>query len=746
MNQSANPEDVESSSTSMAGIESAIRNVLGNLVSFFGPALGSVFLIPRAWIGALLWLGLAQNMRYAAFAVVGVVIAGGIGRSLRVNDALQLGGGLRANALLTSVAVSWLTEPIAIALPIQLGIAAASAACACIVAAAIARALKGTSLPSLVWAYALVAEMLFILFPQWTYAAIQATPPLTVPHDAVGWLSEFFRSWGALLFSPRIEVGIIVAVAILLWSRAIFLTGLIGWITGVATAVVFEKLGVSYFWLPAAYNFFLAGMALGAIFFLPGRTCLIRAAAGGCGASFFGVVLQHLFQGSSFAFLPVSSALTIWIGISALTLAGERTMFWRNDSTDLPPEEAWWRAVYWSKRSGRHEPLLVVPVSGVVQVSQGFGGALSHVNLWQHALDFQRPQPTASTSEADRSIWGAPVLTPAAGIVERVRNDIADNPLGISNYAENWGNYVMIRLDQGGWAMLAHLQQGTVVVSPGARVEIGTFLGRVGSSGRSPIPHLHLQVQSAPNLGAPTIPFRLANYRSATRSDEPVLNWNETSVPAAGTIVMASLPVPGVHAVLTSMAPGSAVWSVESQGRIPRPFRQVQSGTLRVKSSLDPAGRHLFKSESDTLVSVLDPDAWRVIELKRTTSPFIKLLALAAPSIPYGATVGMTWTEPVMVVRFPVASWFGLLLAPYLKDPFTHVRSKCVSAPDSPSGTVTIESTLDAPGYFLPSKLTSEFELLRGPVKIVVTFERGTLTYSLLSFEPAASFGSDDAA
>ena len=104
------------------------------------------------------------------------------------------------------------------------------------------------------------------------------------------------------------------------------------------------------------------------------------------------------------------------------------------------------------------------------------------------------------------------MIAPAAGVVESVRNNVPDNPLGVCNFADSWGNFVCIRLDQGGWALLAHFRQWSIVVQPGMRVEIGFPLGAAGNSGRSPVPHVHLQVQSGREPGARTVPFRLANY------------------------------------------------------------------------------------------------------------------------------------------------------------------------------------------------------------------------------------------
>jgi murein DD-endopeptidase MepM/ murein hydrolase activator NlpD len=716
----------------------ATAKACGRPVSASGIALGSIFLIPIAWIGAILWFAVALNLRTAAFAVLGLAVAHGIGNALKISDVPQVGGGLKANALLTSIAVAWLTAGTDISVQGQVGLAIVSAAATCILAAAIIHALSETALPSLVWAYCIVASALFVFFPDWTTIAAAATDWPADPVDTADWFSVFFASLGSIIFAPRIEVGVVVCIAILVWSRTIFVTGTIGWLSGVGTALAFENVGVSHVWLPAAYNYFLAGAGLGAVFFLPGRASLFVAATAGAGTSVLALLLQHLLAGSPIAFLPISLGLTISIGIAALTLASGKGALRRNYLIRMPPEMAWWDAAYWSQRFGEQEPLIVVPVLGTVAVSQGFDGPLSHAGLWRHALDFQRPHQAAAEIEADGSIWSAPVFAPAAGIVERIISNIPDNPPGVSNYAENWGNHVVIRLDQGGWAMLAHLRQGSVAVAPGARVEIGTHLGEVGNSGRSPVPHLHLQVQNSPQAGAQTIPFRLANYRFATGPEETLFQWNAAAIPDEGTIVMGAAPNPAVHRVLASIAPGSGVWLVESKGRIPRAFRESRgTTTLRINVSLDEAGRHIYKSgKKGALVSSLDADGWRVIEFNRATTPFLKLLALGASVMPYAATVGLSWADPVPVAPHGGVGWLQLMLCPYRKRPFLFAQSACVSEPGDKANALTIDTSLVSGSSSLPTSLTCQFEFLRGPVRIEAHFPEGKLTYSQLSFEP----------
>lgn len=55
-----------------------------------------------------------------------------------------------------------------------------------------------------------------------------------------------------------------------------------------------------------------------------------------------------------------------------------------------------------------------------------------------------------------------------------------------------WGNYVIIRTQDGFDTLFAHLQ--SINVNKGASVASGTVLGQVGNTGNSTGPHLHFEV------------------------------------------------------------------------------------------------------------------------------------------------------------------------------------------------------------------------------------------------------------
>ncbi|MBS0517114.1 MAG: urea transporter [Proteobacteria bacterium] len=717
----------------------AIRVHLNRIADSLGPALGNIFFIPHPWIGVILWGALAWTGR-AGFALLGLGLALLYMQALRIKEENLVGGGLRANALLAAAAAGWVTAPTAYSLHIRIGMAMAAATFSFVLTAAVVRMLRNVRVPALLTGFSFTTATLFAMFPvatrmaadQWTWWR----QPLDTP---LAWGLAFVRSAGTLAFSPGIAAGAIILTAIFLWSRTALIAGAVAWASGALLAVHVTELGVVYYWLPSSYNYFMAGMAIGAFLIVPAYSSFLLAAMAGAGASLFEVALQNLFP--QFAYLPVAAILTIWCGLATLAFAKDRPELWRNLWPRVPPETAWWRDAVWGARFGKKEPLLTMPVGGTAMIAQGFNGPFSHAGRHRHALDLVRPpsQAQASGPEAggspetalSNSLWGSTVTAPAAGFVERVRDGVVDNPVGLANYAEPWGNYVCIRLDQGGWLTLAHFRRGSVAVRPGMRVEIGTYLGIVGNSGRSPVPHLHFQVQEDADPGAPTLSFRLANYRAGS-SEDVLTDWHAASVPAAGTFVRAAEVNPTAYTMLTSTAPGVAVWSAEHHGIIPRRFRK-HGTAFEVHHRIDEQGRHRLTNWHGRLLLAMAPDAWRIIE-KRGRSPFLDLLSHAVPSLPYAVETGLSWDD---VVPAMPSNCLWLALAPYLRRPLTYSRTICIGAPRAPGEQLRVETVVSPRRRGMPKSIKCTFDMVRGPVEVEADFEIGSLRYTLVSFSPS---------
>jgi Peptidase family M23 len=92
------------------------------------------------------------------------------------------------------------------------------------------------------------------------------------------------------------------------------------------------------------------------------------------------------------------------------------------------------------------------------------------------------------------AIFGAEVLSPCDGIVSAVVENQEDRVPFDRDPTSPAGNYIAI--ESGGVTIyLAHLLKGSATVDPGRRVRVGQILGRVGNSGNTTEPHLHIHAE-----------------------------------------------------------------------------------------------------------------------------------------------------------------------------------------------------------------------------------------------------------
>ena len=109
-------------------------------------------------------------------------------------------------------------------------------------------------------------------------------------------------------------------------------------------------------------------------------------------------------------------------------------------------------------------------------------------------------------------IFGDPVLAVADATVVASRNDLPEQapgklPDGLP-IDEADGNFVIMDIGGGAYALYAHMQPGSVRVRAGDRVRRGDQIGNVGNTGNSQAPHLHFQVTDGPNgLASNGLPY-----------------------------------------------------------------------------------------------------------------------------------------------------------------------------------------------------------------------------------------------
>jgi hypothetical protein len=91
-------------------------------------------------------------------------------------------------------------------------------------------------------------------------------------------------------------------------------------------------------------------------------------------------------------------------------------------------------------------------------------------------------------------IFGEPVYAPCAGVVAQTEGQLPDQTPPETDPQRPAGNFV--RLECGEFdVLLAHLMHASLTVYHGQRVQRGHLIGRVGNSGLSTEPHLHLHAQ-----------------------------------------------------------------------------------------------------------------------------------------------------------------------------------------------------------------------------------------------------------
>lgn len=94
------------------------------------------------------------------------------------------------------------------------------------------------------------------------------------------------------------------------------------------------------------------------------------------------------------------------------------------------------------------------------------------------------------------AIFGDAVYSPCAAIVTTAINNLPELAPGEMDRRHPAGNHLVLQVEGTDiYIGLAHLMQGSVMVQPGNRVRAGQMLARVGNSGNTSEPHLHIHAK-----------------------------------------------------------------------------------------------------------------------------------------------------------------------------------------------------------------------------------------------------------
>lgn len=505
-----------------------------------------------------------------------------------------------------------------------------------------------------------------------------AIDPVLAAGDGLGFVppmvETFLRSLGAVFFQLGVPSGALVLAGLLVQSRWAAILAVVGFSAG---AGVYLGLGGALTDISSSllgFNFILSAIALGGIFVVLGPASIALAAAAGVFAAIVSAATMAALGPLNLPVLAFPFVFTTQALIFSLALrangGGPRLV----DGVPGTPEANLSRAVFRARRYPDPAiPVMHLPVAGQWKITQGPNGGITHQGLWAHAWDFEVADADGATHRKDGArredwlAWGMPVFAPADGRVVRVVNHIEDNAIGEVDVANNWGNLVILWHWGDVYSMVCHLQKGSVGVGEGDQVVRGQRLGKVGSSGRSPVPHLHFQVQGSAEIGAPTRRAELLHYVTAT-DDGP--RWVAHGVPQVGDLV-APLPIDDAARRAITLAPGVDLrWTVRQGGA---------EREERWRSAIDAIGGRDLVVEGRSAHAHLWVDAsyTTVLDYEGPGDTLLGLFALGAARVPHTTDAALRWNDtPPLAPWLPLFTRLGQeLLLPFMDVGAAHTAS-----------------------------------------------------------------------
>lgn len=186
-----------------------------------------------------------------------------------------------------------------------------------------------------------------------------------------------------------------------------------------------------------------------------------------------------------------------------------------------------WLAANGPSNTSLHRRAVIV-LNGQPRVPERY--AIDWIKLGDDGNSYSGDQYKNSSYHA----YNVPILAIADGKIVTVKDGLPENvphtkKLAVAMTLVNVaGNHIVQDIGGGLYAGYAHIIPGTITVKAGEQVHRGQVLGRLGNSGNSSEPHLHIQVCDAPSFliceGVP-MEFKrmsLTKYRIQKRGETPI--------------------------------------------------------------------------------------------------------------------------------------------------------------------------------------------------------------------------------
>lgn len=192
---------------------------------------------------------------------------------------------------------------------------------------------------------------------------------------------------------------------------------------------------------------------------------------------------------------------------ATVVLAGTVVPVTRTAVAISPPVHGEWAAFNGPSNVSGHRRL-VLALEGRTAIGQRF------------AIDFLRVDSSGASHHGDPLAnasyyaYGTELHAVSDGVVAATKDAIPQNVPGASSRAVTinmetvGGNFVVIDIGGGNYALYAHVQPGSLRVKVGDHVKRGQVVALLGNSGNSTEPHVHFEVADAPSfLAAEGVPY-----------------------------------------------------------------------------------------------------------------------------------------------------------------------------------------------------------------------------------------------
>lgn len=147
----------------------------------------------------------------------------------------------------------------------------------------------------------------------------------------------------------------------------------------------------------------------------------------------------------------------------------------------------------------------------LVTASGSFLG-IHNTPIEKYALDISRFPSIGSLFKFHQAgldaneTYNTPVYSPCVGYVKKMRDGVADQPIGITNPKLPEGNFIVIGCPNF-YVMMAHFKKGSFKIKVGDKVQTGEVIALIGNSGNTTGPHLHIMAFSTNDLTGKQTPL-----------------------------------------------------------------------------------------------------------------------------------------------------------------------------------------------------------------------------------------------